>query len=82
MGEYQATAPCLADLFAHGLNHFNQSKWNSDLIEGLGQDVAKALYSIKDNEQLPPPSGFKFFEQRICAPINSAVYGELPIPTF
>lgn len=82
MGTYQAISPCLADLFSHSLNHFNSSKWNSDLIEGLGQDVAKALYSIKDNDQLPPPAAFKFFEQRICAPINSTAYGELPIPTF
>lgn len=80
--DLNAANPCLADLFLHVWNHFLASKWNSDLSDNIGADMAKALYSIKDNEQQPLPSGYKFFDSPACPPIVVSAYSELPIPTF
>jgi len=82
MGTYHDHNPILADLILSGYNHFNSSKWNTDLSEGLNVDIIKAIYSINGGEQVAPPDGFKIHEQRFCAPISVSVYSSLPIPTY
>lgn len=77
--DYSHSSPCLADAFAHSLAHLDASKWNADAMEGLTLDNMKALFSFKDNKQVPPPKDYKWFELRACAAVNNINYGELPI---
>lgn len=71
---------CLADAFLHSLNHINQSKWNSDAMEGMDEACMKALYTFnKDGKQVPTDSEYKWYELPCCRPVNNLYYGELPI---
>jgi hypothetical protein len=82
MGEFRGGNAILADLILASYDHFNCSKWNTDLSEGLTPEIIKSIYSISGNEQVAPPAGFKLHEQRFCSPIAVAAYANLPIPTY
>lgn len=76
---YTHHGPCLADVFSHSLSHLDSSMWNSDAMEGLGGDHIRAIYTFKDNKQVAPVAGYKWWDQPVCKPVNLLCYGELPL---
>lgn len=76
---YTNKGPNLADVFAHALSHFETSKWNADAMEGLSGDMMRAMYSFKDNKQVPLAAEHKWWEWPPCHAVNTMHYGELPI---
>lgn len=78
--DYRHTGPCLADVFCHNLAHFDASKWNNDLSDGITADHVKAMFSFdKDDKQIPPPKEYKWWENPAANPTNNLNYGELPL---
>ena len=77
--DYHPNSPCLADAFAHTVDHLMTSKWNSDAMEGLTGDHIRALFSFKDDKQVAPPKDYKWVDCPACHTVNNLNYGELPI---
>lgn len=78
--EYRNNGACLADVFCHSLAHFETSRWNSDAMEGLTGDDARAMFSFdKGNKQIPPGKEYSWTEIKKCHTVNNLNYGDLPI---
>ena len=65
--------------FGKALTHLYNSRWNSDLSDGLDLDSIKKIFTFKDGKNQPPPARFDIAKVAQCVAINHQLYSDLPV---